>query len=65
LLLWKGKGFLRYRNPSHTGQFDNPGLRGGFYIGPLVSIVGGFLVYKNEKIVNSKKEEIMEEEILK
>ena len=60
----KGKGFYGIGILAILASLIILVVRGGFYIGPLVSIVGGFLVYKNEKIVNSKKEEIMEEEIL-
>ncbi len=60
----KGKGFYGIGILAILASLIILVIRGGFYIGPLISIVGGFLVYKNEKIVNSKKEEIMEEEIL-
>ena len=60
----KGKGFYGIGVLAVVFSIIILAIRGGFYIGPLFSIVGGFLVYKNEKVVNSRKEEILEEEII-
>ena len=52
----KGKGFYGIGILAILVSLIILVIRGGFYIGPLISIVGGFLVYKNEKIVNPKEQ---------